>query len=111
MVIEQGSAKSLLVTQEEISRFTHRSRPSLKGFIERTEKKIRDKESRIKEKLRVKDSEELRECTFRPKLIRRAKSSLGSRSLKQFLDDQQRYQENKKSRQVMRAEHNQTLLS
>lgn len=69
------------MTREEVSRYTDRSRVSLKGFIERTEKKIRDKESRIKEKLRAKDSEELKECTFRPKLIRRARSSMG-RTLK-----------------------------
>jgi hypothetical protein len=62
------------------------------------------------EKLQVKETEEMRECTFKPKLIRRAKSSMG-RSLKKFLEDQQRYQETKKSRQVLRAEHNQALLS
>ncbi len=68
VIIEQGSTKGLLVTPEEASRFTDRSRVSVKDFMERTEKSLKDRESKVKEKLRAKESSELKECTFHPQL-------------------------------------------
>ena len=97
VIIEQGSTKGLLVTPEEASRYTDRSRASVKEFMVRTERSLRERETKVSEKRLVKESSDLKECTFRPQLVRRSKSSL-SRTLKQFLQDQSRFEEARRSR-------------
>ena len=87
---------------------------SSKDFLERNEKSLRDREVRVKDNLKVKESMELQECTFKPEL-KRSKSARKwnstSRTLKQFLEDQMRFEESRKSRQVVRAEHSRVLKS